>query len=160
MWTNRDGNVTVTPEDEDRFTIKVGRAIEALNLAKQQDSFHSQLSLLLRVLADWISEHDGIQNAHLTMRDGALSFVVVRSCGGYDEAFEDELSELDIQIAKDVDLDLIRLNVLCLPGASDEAIESFLDPSFLLTYNDQRAKPHSSGQQESPSAGTAASSSG
>lgn len=154
-WINRDGNITVTPVDEDRFTIKVGRAIELLNLAKQQESFQNQLQLLLRILADWLSERDGVRQAHVTIRDGALTFVVVRATAEYDEAFEDALSELDISIANDVDLNLVKMNALCLPDASDASIATFLDPSFLLTYNDEQgAEPRRTGEQEPSDTGT------
>jgi hypothetical protein len=74
--------VTITPENEARFSVKLSRAIDALR-----------------------------------------------------------------QVANDGDLDLISLNTLALPRASDEAIASFLDPSFTVQWpHGEIRKPPSSVQ--------------
>lgn len=133
IWRREDGVITVTPEDESRFSIKLNKAIEILREAGKQDSYRDQFRLLARTVAQWLSERqDKVKKAYLTVRDGMLSFVVVRNQVPFDDALEDDLSELDLKIAKDVDLDLIKLCAIALPLASDEAISSFLNPEFSL----------------------------
>ncbi len=150
-WSETDhGSITVTPPDEDRFNIKLNRAIEFLQQANRVDQFKQQFNVLLKVLVTWVKGRQDVKNASLTLRDGGLSFVVVRSESRYDEQFEDELSELDFKIANDVDLDLIKLDVLGLPPASEEALQTFFDPNFRLTLfsnaDTERTKPSSAGQ--------------
>ena len=129
--------ILVTPENEDRFCVKVNRLIEAFRIASQRDEFFSQFAILLQKLATWLSEQDGgIEDAFVTLRDGGLSFVVVRSCSKYDEEFDDALSELDLDIANDVDLDLISLNTIALPNVSRESLDSFLDREVSLKFTD------------------------
>ena len=132
-WTEEDGHVTVTPRDEDRFTIKLNRAVDILQQANQREAFSHQFQVLLRTLVAWLRSHQKqVQSAYLTQRDGVLSFVVVCSSCEYDDEFEDSLSDLDFDIARDADLDLIKMNALSLPKATDAAIASFLDEQFTL----------------------------
>lgn len=133
-YSDEGGMVTVTPKDRDRFSIQLNRAIEILQRAAKAEQFRSQFSLLLRTLAEWLKSRDDVQSAHVTLRDGSLLFLVMRKSADYDEAFEDELSDLDVAIANDTDLDLIRLNIMSLPCVSNDGLRSFLDPNLALTY--------------------------
>jgi hypothetical protein len=140
--------LTITPQDEERFSIRLNRAIEVLRRASAADRVGDQIKLLLRILAEWLQKRDDIEAAYITVRDGALCLLLIRNEVRYSEAFEDAVSELDIAIASDVDLDLIRLNVMELPHASDEAVASFLDPEFSIKYvHGDGTGPHSAGQQ-------------
>jgi hypothetical protein len=148
-WDMKEGLLIVTPEDQDRFVIKVRRAIELLKLAGRADEFQKQFGLLLRLLAQWLRERKKrVEKAFLTYRDGALSFVVVRSEAQYDDDFEDAVSDLDFGIARDADLDLIKMDAIALPPTSDTALQSFLDPGFTLEYVGcgNGDGPHSAGQ--------------
>lgn len=133
-WTDDGGVVTVTPRDKDRFILKVRRAVVILQQMNQAEEFEKQFTLLLRLLAEWLGNQNNIHRAFLTHRDGALAFVIVRQLSEYDEQFEDRLSDLDFDIANDADLKLIKMDAICLPRASREAVSSFLDPEFMLEY--------------------------
>lgn len=143
-WGLKDGLVTVTPRDQDRFSIKIRRAIEILQQAAKADEFERQFNLLLRMLAEWLHTRNDVARAYITNRDGALAFVVVRASREYDDEFEDALSDLDFRLATDADLDLIKMDAIALPLASDCAVSSFLDDSFTLEYVDHadRGRPH------------------
>jgi hypothetical protein len=144
-WVMKNGIVTVTPRDQDRFTIKVDRAIEILQQAARADKFKLQFNLLLRELGKWLNDRNDVSHAYLTQRDGALAFVVVRSSCEYDDDFEDNLSDFDYQIANDPDLDLIKMDAIALPNASIGAVFSFIDQDFVLEYvhHGNRGRPHS-----------------
>jgi hypothetical protein len=133
-WSLSDGNVVVTARDQDRFVIKLNRAISILQQGQQAERFGYQFNLLLRMLAEWLRDREGIANAFLTDRDGALAFVVVRESRQYDDDFEDAISDLDFRLANDPDLDLVTLDVIALPAASESALSSFLDPGFTFEY--------------------------
>lgn len=152
-WSEKDGLITVTSQDEDRFNIKLNRAIEVLQQADRVDKFKQQFNLLLKVLGDWLKGRDDVRDAHLTLRDGGLSFVVVRLLPAYSEQFEDELSELDYKIANDVDLDLIKLDAIGLPPTSGEAMQTFFDPNFHFVLSahatNKRSEPPLASEQKS-----------
>ena len=133
-WSNDNGQITVTPRDEDRFTIKMRRAIEVLQRAEKGDLFNTQFQLLMSILASWTSQRQDVERSYITIRDGRLAFVVVRNESAYCEEFEDELSDLDIRIANDVDLNLIELDAIGLPKISSPALKSFLHPEFNLAF--------------------------
>ena len=146
-WSEKDGVVVVTAKDQDRFCIKVHKAIEILQQASRAEEFTRQFNLLLRTLASWLNGRDDVTRAYLTHRDGALAFVVVRTAVAYDDAFEDALSHLDFQTANDADLNLIKMDAIGLPLVSAEALSSFLDQSFTLEYtgHGDRGGSHSAG---------------
>ncbi len=133
-FTNADGHVTVTPSNEDRFTIKVERAIELLQQSSRREEFERQFKLLLKVLGEWLENSSEIKQAFLTLRDGGICLVVVRENAPYDAEFEDSLSDLDYDIANDSDLDLIQFTAIALPPVSDESLNTFLneDVAFIL----------------------------
>ncbi len=145
---NDEGVVMVTPEDEDRFSVKIHRAIEVLRQASHADEFKRQFSLLLRLLAGWLKARSDIDRAYLTHRDGVLMFVVLRTSCEYDDDFEDALSSLDFSVANDADLDKIKMDAITLPPASESAISSFLAPDFVIEYTSHgdRSGSHSSGE--------------
>jgi hypothetical protein len=148
-YHSEENSVVVTSSDEDRFQIQKDRAIEVLQQAKNADDFSLQLRLLLNILGALVRDHrNGLSAAYLTLHDGALSFVAVMHGVKYDAELEDRLSDLDLEIANDPQLDLIRLNTSLMPRTSEEALASFLDEDFVLTYNGFRERSPQSGEQE------------
>jgi len=76
-WSLADDKVVVTPEDQDRFVIRLNRAIEILQQAHHAEEFKKQFDLLVRLLAEWVTHTSGVKHAFLAPREGALAFVVV-----------------------------------------------------------------------------------
>ncbi|MEX2286505.1 MAG: hypothetical protein WD648_05395 [Planctomycetaceae bacterium] len=125
--------VTVIPKDEARFEVQKQRAIEGLQRAKQAEVFRAQLDLLLGRLANWSKAHEAkVACAYLTLRDTRLSFVIISREAECDDDLEDDASRLDLKVSSNVDLDLIRMNVLVLPLTSTESLQSFVDKRFLI----------------------------
>jgi hypothetical protein len=145
-WTNDDGNILITPSDESRFVIKVGAAIEILRRHSQEKQAEKQFHLLVGRLALWLDDHNAVwDRAFLTAGEATLRFVVVRKASRYDEEASDSLSDLELDLARDEDLTLIKVTTTALPNASDEALKSFLDPEFTLEYA-SRTRSHRAGE--------------
>lgn len=141
-WFADNDVVSVTPRSQIRFNIQKDRAIEILQREKDAAQFGQQFSLLLERLAKWVSYREPkIERAILTLQDNALAFVVVRTAVEYDEDFQDELADLDIEVANDPDLQLISLKTLGLPHVTSDALRSFLDERLVLEYV-ERSRPH------------------
>lgn len=118
--------VFVEPEDEDRFVITVQDAIKACRAYGRAADFQAQFKVLNNVLVKWIADrNDKIDHAYLTERDAGLLFVVVQKSEQIDPDFEDELTDLDLQIAHDSFLPMIKLSVIALPKCSKEQLGSF-----------------------------------
>jgi hypothetical protein len=148
-----DGDVVgVTPRNQTRFEIQMDRAIQILQLANEAERFNKQFKLLLQKIAAWIKPRSAkIEAAYMTLQDGTLAFIIVRHESRYDEVLQDDLADLDVEIANDGDLDLINLATLALPNVDEAATLSFLDKRLVLTYSKdgERAKPHQLGEQQS-----------
>lgn len=139
-WYTADDTVRVIARDQERFEVQKDHAIECLRLAvTQKTKFENQFRLLLRTLAQWRNKHShDVANAILTIQDSTLLFVVQSSGSKFNEELTDSLSSLDLQIANDPALTMIRLNTLVLPPVSDESLMSFLDKRLLVKLGDSR----------------------
>lgn len=93
-----------------------------------------QLSILQKELANWLNGREDLSQAYLTMRDGGFFFLVVKKDAEYSESLEDDLSELDIRLANDKLLASLSLDVLALPNTSEDAIDTFIDPIFVVRF--------------------------
>lgn len=148
-WYDENELVRVRAKNQQRFEIQKDKAIQALQLANEADQFQKQFNLLLERLASWLREYPAkISNAVVTLQDNALAFVVVRSDTRYDTAFEDALASLDLEIASDSDLNLLKLKTLALPkiDGGGDSLRSFLDTRLMLVFrHGQRDRPHSDG---------------
>ncbi|MEQ1891017.1 MAG: hypothetical protein ABL998_00605 [Planctomycetota bacterium] len=131
--SRRGGVVTVTPEDENRFNLRVEEAIAACQKWVDDRQARRRFDLLLTRLQDWVLQRGDLRDAYLTMRDGGFVFLTVRKEATYDAKFEDELTTLDVELAHDQDL-RCEVDVLAMPPASDAALQSFLSPGLTLRF--------------------------
>jgi hypothetical protein len=135
-WFDENEAVSVNPRDQRRFTIQKDCAIEALRLVNVAERFTRQFDLLLEVLAQWVREKSSLIGAAImTLQDDALMFVVMQSDISYRESLQDELADLDMAVARDANLDLIRLRTIMLPRVDAEELMSFLDHRMILRYS-------------------------
>lgn len=134
---NQQGKVTVTPENEDRFVMTIQDATLACQIGQNRKAFRSQFKELMDKLADWLREHrKSVHKSFLTAGSGgSLLFLVIRSRKKFDRPLTEALALLDASIARDKNLDLIRLEALALPRLSEEDATSFLLPGGVLEYN-------------------------
>jgi hypothetical protein len=58
----------------------------------------------------------------------------------YDRQLEDELTDLDLSIAKDEDFDLLSVSVLAIPRVDEDGIKSFINENLCYTYKGPNAK--------------------
>ena len=134
-WRDGERSVLVTDQAEDRFVTTVEAAICACKALPEMGRFKAQYRVLLDRLADWLEVHlDRLETAYITIRDAGLLFLVVTKANTYDHELEEKLLDLDIEIARDEQLDLIRLTVLAIPDSSAEGIASFTDPVHTLEF--------------------------
>jgi hypothetical protein len=135
-WQEKNSVVTVIPGDEKLFYITIEKAIEACRAKNESVIFINQFMRLLNKLALWNKNHENdISNAFLTVRDANLLFLIVKKSVKFDSEFEDELTDLDIEIAQDKKFNKIKLSVLALPQTDFHSINSFLTPDSTFKYN-------------------------
>ncbi len=120
------GQVLVETGDEDRFLMTVEAAAHACKVYGKIAEVGKQLRKLLVKLQDWLKDKGDVREAYLTPRDSGMLFLIVRKTKKFDAAFEDALSDLDLDVANDEAFDLIRLSVLALPATSEDSVKSFL----------------------------------
>jgi hypothetical protein len=135
MRTNPNGSVTITPADENRFALRMDDAIKACRLFVDEMHFRKRLDMVLGHLGAWVLSHAGkLRSAWLTVRDRQFLFVVVRSQVEYDGAFEDELTDLELQVANDADMAEVPLATLALPKLDEGSLDCFLDSGWILKF--------------------------
>ena len=144
-WSEKERQVSITPEDQDRFCTTVEEAIKACKADDRSVKFGRQFKDLLDLLASWVMEHrELLKSAFVTIRDTEILFLPVTKSKSYDREFEDKLTGLDVEIAQSPSLDLIRLSVLALPNVLKQGIQSFLNPDYSLVFSPCPPKKHTS----------------
>lgn len=123
-----DTNQQVVIDDEGgKLVTTVAAAIDACKAAGKEQEFWRQFSEMQDKLSRWlVSQRDLIEEAYITVRDSAILFLAVQKSPAFNPDLEDSLTGIDLQIAQDKDLDLIRLNVLAIPKVSKPAVDSLL----------------------------------
>jgi hypothetical protein len=128
-YEERDNFITVVPENADLFYMTVDKAIEACKAFNFASKFSAQFDKLLNRLAEWLNENKYYyKDAFLTVRDAGLLFLIVLKSKKYDDMFEDILTDLDIEIARDKRFDTIKLSVLAVPDMDIHQVASFMEP--------------------------------
>ena len=125
------GAVTLIPLDADRFALRVPELLRACGESTVDELSLRRFHALLERLGTWILDRADLRESFVTIREGGLRFVVVRKTVAYDADFEDVLSNLDIELAHDVDIGF-QVDVMSLPAVSGASFEAFLHPHLTL----------------------------
>lgn len=135
---SKSGDVCVISLDEDRFVLTVEEAVRACKASDRAYRFSKQFETLLsKTLPDWIRANRSlISSVHLTIRQSDMLLVVVQKKIEMDTELVDSLSDLDIKIASDESLDMIKLNVMSLPLVESEGVSAFLSNGDVYQYAD------------------------
>lgn len=129
-WRDADGQVTLEPENQDRFTLRFRQIIEACQIQQKAEDYKVKFDILVRQLGTWLDERDDVDSAFLTLRDAQFLFIVVTKFASYDAMFEDDLSDLDVSLANDPDLSDVPFGVLSLPNVPFSSLASFMHPTI------------------------------
>ena len=136
LISEADRNVVVEPEDNDKFVLRVKEAIVACRvLADYKSLFEGQLDHLKNILGAWASKRkEKIHKVFLTLQDARMLFLVVTKQQTYDTQLEEELADLDLEIAQDPECSKINLDVQALPYCAEDSYISFCNPEWVLEY--------------------------
>lgn len=127
--------VVVEPENQDKFVLSAQEAAIACQRHPEMKAFQEQFVELLNRLGLWLHRNPtDVDHAYVTIRDGALLFLIIRKTVPFNRGLEDQLTDLDLAIASDGGLGLIELNVLALPKTSTESYRTFLVPGQTWAY--------------------------
>lgn len=137
-WSERDHKIILVEDaDEDRFSMSVVEAIEACKVYERgkQAIFPKQFKRLLNFLGEWAYQRENkLEKVFLTIRDAGLLFLVVTINKTYNEDFEEELSQLDLDVANSDNFSEIQLSVQALPFCDKNGYDSFCNPERTLEY--------------------------
>ena len=119
--------VTVHPEDGDLFSLSKQMIARSGQFAHRIEALETQLTSLTAELAGWASQHsDAVSDVFLVLKGDHFQFLVVLKGTAHDGELEDDLTSLDLNVARNPDYDLINLSVLALPAFAEDVIRSFL----------------------------------
>ena len=137
-WDERENKVVlVTPQDNDKLVMSMEQAIEACRGYDPEQRARIQLAVneLFNLLGKWTSERGNVvKHAFLSIRDRTFLFLVVMAGEEYDSALEDDLTDLDLQIARNKTFSDLHLSVMAIPRCGPDGYESFLHPGFALAF--------------------------
>lgn len=110
-------------------------AIQALNGYSAAMDIFSQMGELMEILKSWTENHaPKIKKAFFTAGEGQFLFVVVTKNKSYDADFEDQLTELDINVACNDSFKMFPMGVMSLPNCDEHTYMSFCNPDVTTEY--------------------------
>jgi hypothetical protein len=132
----RDGQVTVTPEDQDIFFLSAEKATEACRQAVRAEervaNFKREFLVPLR---DWCVAHaDRVSACYLPQPAGHLQVFVVTNRPRFDFQLSEEMAALGLRLTKAG----WRVGVWQLPSADKESLSAFFNPEGALEVYAQR----------------------
>lgn len=127
-----DNRVTVRMPDEDRMVSTSKAAAIACRAFADQIEFKSQFDSLLQRLGQFVyARQTSIRDAFITPQDSGILFVVVQKALEYDRNLDDELADLEWEIANEEEFRLVQFQSQLLPPASRESLCSFISENAL-----------------------------
>jgi hypothetical protein len=104
-------------------------------MAEYKSLFKDQLDHLKNILGSWASKRkEKIHKVFLTLQDARMLFLVVTKQQTYDEQLEEELVNIELEIAQDPKCSRINLDVQALPYCVEDSYISFCNPEWMLEY--------------------------
>ena len=141
LFQSGDTQFTIEPDNEDRFTCSEQDIVEAC-IARDLGTrvareFSEQMHHLLSTIGGWIAERkEQIDSAYLRIDGTRPLLVIVQSGVQCDDDLNDALTDLDLQIARGEDFNLIDLDVLAVPNVGSDARLAFLASSQVIRHYD------------------------
>ncbi len=134
--------VVVVPEDEDRFVTSSREAAEACRQVQNQEAWKRDFEAFLVAVHEWCKAHvEVVSHAYLGVGDEGLKVFVVTVGNEYQPEFDDELTSLDLDLAKR--FARCPADVLQLPAAPSESLTSFFAPeSAIQIFGDGASDGH------------------
>lgn len=128
-------DVQVIRLDGDRFVTTAQEAINFLSLAGRAVEFQRQLKELLDRLYDWVEERkERIASAYIAFGRDGLTLVIVQRAVAFDFTFEDQLTDLDLEVANEQLFRLIPFSTLLVPKVGDAVLKSFLSSGQIIQH--------------------------
>lgn len=132
----QDGEVMVTPEDQDTFFISAAKATEACREAvKVNERIAVFKTRFLLPLHDWCASHaDRVAACYLPLPAGHLQAFVVTNSARFDFPLAEEIASIERQLAKAG----WRVGLSQLPATEDRSLATFFNPEGALEIYAQR----------------------
>ena len=132
----RDGQVMVTPEDQDIFFISAEKATEACREAvKVDERIGAFKAKFLLPLHDWCaSRADRVAACYLPRPAGHIQAFIVTTSPRFDFGLAEEIAGVERELAKAG----WRVGVSQLPAAADRSLTTFFNPEGALEVYAQR----------------------
>lgn len=119
----------------DQFLLTAQQAIDACSLAANAVRFQAQFSDLLDVLYDWVEQRkDRVSAAYISVSHQGLLLLIVQREIKANFDLENELVELDLEIANNDAFDLVAFNTLLVPRVGNDVLKSFLSTGQIVGH--------------------------
>ena len=136
--------VVVTSHDGDRWVTTVKEAAQACRSALDQKEWQEQFEGFLGHIHEWAKSHsDIVASAFVGISSEGLTGVIITKGPNYRQDFDDEITELDIELAKR--FPSCRADVLQSPEEEPEARIPYISlERAVQVYGDQKQPPRKS----------------
>jgi len=144
QWKDAARNVILETAPHDKCIKKVSEIFELVKQEETkrlgQDKIESASAAVISRLHKWLYENSAkIKSAHFTIRDGCPLFLAVTKGVVFDEALQESIVAVDMEICSEEKYRPLTIEVLLIPGMSEENIRAFTHPKHCLDVTLQEA---------------------
>ncbi len=125
-WKDHVGTLVITDADESRFAVRIADAIVKLRAEASRDVVKEQFDLFFSEIQGWIEGRGDVSEAYVCCQPGEMVLLVVTNLDRYNAEFEDALSDFDMKLSNDPELDKLNVSVMSLPRMPSSALACFL----------------------------------
>jgi hypothetical protein len=146
--TYEGGNVTVAPDDDDRFVLIAQRAIQFYqDGSRMNEAIRTFKRQLLLPLFEWRQQHaDRVLACYVSMPGSHVQVWMVNNCVPYDFNLGREMSGLELELA---DRGWQRISVMPILATSVEELWHWFKVKEAIEVYAQLAPTSGEGEQES-----------
>lgn len=138
-WKDATRDVVIETVPHDRCVKKVSEIFELVKAEETkrlgQDKMEQASGVIVDRLQKWINDHKSkLKSAHFTLRDGGPLFLAVTKDLSFDMDLQDSIVALDLEICENEECRPLSIDVLLVPGMSEETVRAFTHPRHCLDY--------------------------
>jgi hypothetical protein len=125
---NDDAQVVLHHADGDAFVLGADDVVSLCHLANigREETQH-QWQLVINHVRDWLKLNDKfVKELYLAPKGGRHLLLAILKEPTFNQELEDNLSDLDLTIARDSRIRLFKIDAIAVPDCGEETITAFL----------------------------------
>lgn len=134
--SEKDKQVFITSENEDRFYVPMPEAVRRIQIGESRHAWNDELNAMLVAVHQWACHtkaRDCIKECYAAPCDGTITIYVVPATGRFDFNLANQITDLDLRLARD--FQAVPTEIIQIPGDTDDCLMQFVDTRIAISLS-------------------------